>query len=170
MIRNVCSIKQYWFKACRRRCCNRIKSAWTQEFKQNFRNSQSYVCRSKDKNIFYRIKNPQTTYLRNLRNLIMLRQMGQLEPSHAIILCKTIVTEAWDLEKPAAFRFCVILVCIKNNENTLTSILIVLVRQMGLEPIRRRHTPLKRACLPIPALPHILNYIVLLTTLIIIAQ
>ena len=30
-----------------------------------------------------------------------------------------------------------------------------LVRQMGLEPIRLRHTPLKRACLPIPALPHI---------------
>ena len=28
-----------------------------------------------------------------------------------------------------------------------------LVRQMGLEPIRHRHTPLKRACLPIPALP-----------------
>ena len=26
-----------------------------------------------------------------------------------------------------------------------------LVRVMGLEPIRRRHTPLKRACLPIPA-------------------
>lgn len=26
---------------------------------------------------------------------------------------------------------------------------------MGLEPIRQRHTPLKRACLPIPALPHI---------------
>ena len=25
---------------------------------------------------------------------------------------------------------------------------------MGLEPIRLRHTPLKRACLPIPALPH----------------
>ena len=24
---------------------------------------------------------------------------------------------------------------------------------MGLEPIRQRHTPLKRACLPIPALP-----------------
>ena len=30
---------------------------------------------------------------------------------------------------------------------------------MGLEPIRQRHTPLKRACLPIPALPrsHILS-------------
>ena len=29
-----------------------------------------------------------------------------------------------------------------------------LVRQTGLEPVRQRHTPLKRACLPIPALPH----------------
>ena len=28
---------------------------------------------------------------------------------------------------------------------------------MGLEPIRQRHTPLKRACLPIPALPHFSN-------------
>ncbi len=26
-----------------------------------------------------------------------------------------------------------------------------LVRVMGLEPIRHKHTPLKRACLPIPA-------------------
>ena len=30
-----------------------------------------------------------------------------------------------------------------------------LVRQTGLEPVRQRHTPLKRACLPIPALPHL---------------
>ena len=29
-----------------------------------------------------------------------------------------------------------------------------LVREMGLEPTRQRHTHLKRACLPIPALPH----------------
>ena len=29
-----------------------------------------------------------------------------------------------------------------------------LVREMGLEPTRRKHTHLKRACLPIPALPH----------------
>lgn len=29
-----------------------------------------------------------------------------------------------------------------------------MVRQTGLEPVRQRHTPLKRACLPIPALPH----------------
>ena len=29
-----------------------------------------------------------------------------------------------------------------------------LVREMGLEPTRHRHTHLKRACLPIPALPH----------------
>ena len=28
-----------------------------------------------------------------------------------------------------------------------------MVRQMGLEPIRSSHTHLKRACLPIPALP-----------------
>ena len=32
------------------------------------------------------------------------------------------------------------------------SSLNALVREMGLEPIRRRHTHLKRACLPIPAL------------------
>ena len=32
-----------------------------------------------------------------------------------------------------------------------------LVRVMGLEPIRQRHTPLKRACLPIPAHSHF-NY------------
>ena len=31
-----------------------------------------------------------------------------------------------------------------------------LVREMGLEPTRQRHTHLKRACLPIPALSHIL--------------
>ena len=30
-----------------------------------------------------------------------------------------------------------------------------LVREMGLEPTRQRHTHLKRACLPIPALSHI---------------
>lgn len=30
---------------------------------------------------------------------------------------------------------------------------IGLVRKMGLEPTRHRHTHLKRACLPIPALP-----------------
>ena len=29
-----------------------------------------------------------------------------------------------------------------------------MVRKMGLEPTRHRHTHLKRACLPIPALPH----------------
>ena len=28
----------------------------------------------------------------------------------------------------------------------------VLVRETGLEPVRHKHTPLKRACLPIPAL------------------
>ena len=33
--------------------------------------------------------------------------------------------------------------------------LFLLVRKMGLEPTRHRHTHLKRACLPIPALPQI---------------
>ena len=31
----------------------------------------------------------------------------------------------------------------------------LLVRKMGLEPTRHRHTHLKRACLPVPALSHI---------------
>ncbi len=30
-----------------------------------------------------------------------------------------------------------------------------MVRVTGLEPVRQRHTPLKRACLPIPAHSHI---------------
>ena len=33
-----------------------------------------------------------------------------------------------------------------------------LVRETGLEPVRHKHTPLKRACLPIPALPHLLFF------------
>ena len=33
-----------------------------------------------------------------------------------------------------------------------------MVRQTGLEPVRLGHTPLKRACLPVPALPHELFY------------
>lgn len=32
------------------------------------------------------------------------------------------------------------------------------MRQTGLEPVRQGHTPLKRACLPIPALPHLLFF------------
>ena len=32
--------------------------------------------------------------------------------------------------------------------------LLGLVRSTGLEPVRQRHTPLKRACLPIPAHSH----------------
>ena len=28
------------------------------------------------------------------------------------------------------------------------------MRLTGLEPVRQRHTPLKRACLPVPAQPH----------------
>ena len=31
----------------------------------------------------------------------------------------------------------------------------ILVRAVGLEPTRHKHTPLKRACLPIPACSHI---------------
>ena len=31
-----------------------------------------------------------------------------------------------------------------------------MVRVTGLEPVRQRHTPLKRACLPIPAHSHLL--------------
>ena len=29
-----------------------------------------------------------------------------------------------------------------------------MVRSTGLEPVRQRHTHLKRACLPVPARPH----------------
>ena len=32
---------------------------------------------------------------------------------------------------------------------------LFMVRVTGLEPVRQRHTPLKRACLPIPAHSHI---------------
>ena len=32
------------------------------------------------------------------------------------------------------------------------SLLNSVVRETGLEPVRHKHTPLKRACLPIPAL------------------
>ena len=32
---------------------------------------------------------------------------------------------------------------------------LILVRETGLEPVRLRHTHLKRACLPVPALSHI---------------
>ena len=32
--------------------------------------------------------------------------------------------------------------------------LLAMVRVTGLEPVRQRHTPLKRACLPIPAHSH----------------
>jgi len=40
----------------------------------------------------------------------------------------------------------------KNKKDVLLDIFFVLVRETGLEPVRQRHTPLKRACLPIPAL------------------
>ena len=32
-----------------------------------------------------------------------------------------------------------------------------LVRVTGLEPVRHKHTPLKRACLPVPAHSHAKN-------------
>ena len=35
---------------------------------------------------------------------------------------------------------------------------LFMVRVTGLEPVRQRHTPLKRACLPIPALPHLFSF------------
>ena len=41
-----------------------------------------------------------------------------------------------------------------NRKKQVFRLAFFLVRQMGLEPIRQGHTPLKRACLPIPALPH----------------
>ena len=40
----------------------------------------------------------------------------------------------------------------KKNSDTNFGIAVLLVRETGLEPVRQRHTPLKRACLPIPAL------------------
>ncbi len=43
----------------------------------------------------------------------------------------------------------------ENPKTSLTVCFGILVRVMGLEPIRRGHTPLKRACLPIPAHSHI---------------
>ncbi len=45
----------------------------------------------------------------------------------------------------------------KKQKSVRTNVptLFLLVRKMGLEPTRHRHTHLKRACLPIPALPQI---------------
>ena len=45
----------------------------------------------------------------------------------------------------------------KQKSHTLWYDSFILVRVMGLEPIRRGHTPLKRACLPIPAHSHIVR-------------
>ena len=42
----------------------------------------------------------------------------------------------------------------QKSAGTFVPALFPLVRKMGLEPTRHRHTHLKRACLPIPALPH----------------
>ena len=44
--------------------------------------------------------------------------------------------------------------CTKKKK-TPKGVFFFLVRKMGLEPTRHRHTHLKRACLPIPALPQI---------------
>ena len=41
----------------------------------------------------------------------------------------------------------------QKSARTNVPTLFPLVRKMGLEPTRHRHTHLKRACLPIPALP-----------------
>jgi hypothetical protein len=43
--------------------------------------------------------------------------------------------------------------CTKKKKTPL-GVFFFLVRKMGLEPTRHGHTHLKRACLPIPALPH----------------
>ena len=43
----------------------------------------------------------------------------------------------------------------QKSAGTNVPALFLLVRKMGLEPTRHRHTHLKRACLPIPALPQI---------------
>ena len=40
------------------------------------------------------------------------------------------------------------------KKKTPKGVFFFLVRKMGLEPTRHGHTHLKRACLPIPALPH----------------
>ena len=42
-----------------------------------------------------------------------------------------------------------------NNKKALIIKSVLLVRVTRLELVRRRHTPLKRACLPIPAHSHI---------------
>ena len=49
---------------------------------------------------------------------------------------------------------CVAGIIKRPNTNVLG---LFMVRVTGLEPVRQRHTPLKRACLPIPAHSHI-NY------------
>ena len=41
---------------------------------------------------------------------------------------------------------------------------VFLVRVTGLEPVRHRHTPLKRACLPVPAHSHRPDYITIVKT------
>ena len=45
------------------------------------------------------------------------------------------------------------------EKDQVNDLVFFLVREMGLEPIRRGHTHLKRACLPIPALAHIYSLV-----------
>ena len=59
--------------------------------------------------------------------------------------------------------------CIKKESHTC-GIEFCLVRVMGLEPIRHKHTPLKRACLPIPAHSQKNNLDALLRRLIMVAH
>ena len=59
---------------------------------------------------------------------------------------------------PAGGRAVQALISARPNKNPHGGIRhgdLCLVRKMGLEPTRHRHTHLKRACLPIPALPQI---------------
>ena len=39
----------------------------------------------------------------------------------------------------------------KKRQSSMKIVVSFLVRVTGLEPVRYKHTPLKRACLPIPA-------------------
>ena len=48
----------------------------------------------------------------------------------------------------------------KSPETIAVSGLFDLVREMGLEPTRRKHTHLKRACLPVPALSQIICWLI----------
>ena len=66
-------------------------------------------------------------------------------PSHTFLL-KTILNRFLNAKTLLGFKS-----LLYAKKKKTHSVLFFLVRVMGLEPIRRRHTPLKRACLPIPA-------------------